>query len=117
MSAQEIDDYLAGIDEPKRGTLSELRVRILEVLPDADQCISYGMPAFRVDGKVVAGFSAFKNHLAYLPHSSRVFVELPDELADFTCTPGSLHFAIDEPLSRPLVRKLIAVRLRHLSEA
>ena len=76
MSAQEIDDYLATLDEPKRGTLESLRTAILEVVPDAEQCISYNMPAFRVDGKVVAGFDAFKNHLSYFPHSGSVLPEL-----------------------------------------
>lgn len=73
MAAKEIDDYLATVPEPKRATLEALRRSILAVIPDAEQCISYGMPAFRVDGKVLAGFAAFKNHLAYLPHSGRVF--------------------------------------------
>jgi uncharacterized protein YdhG (YjbR/CyaY superfamily) len=112
MSVTEIDEYLAALDEPKRGTLSRLRETILEILPDADQEISYGMPAFRVDGPVIAGFAAFRNHLAYLPHSGSVLGELQDELAGYTQTKGSLHFAIDVPLPKELVEKLIAVRMR-----
>ena len=112
MSAQEIDDYLAGVEEPKRSTLSQLRASILEILPDSEQCISYGMPAFRVDGKVIAGFAAFKNHLAYLPHSGSVLSRLPEELKGYESTSGSLHFAIDKPLPKPLVEKLIAEKLR-----
>lgn len=65
MTVDEVDAYLAGLGEPKRTTLGALRRSILAVLPDAEEGISYGMPAFRVDGKVVAGFAAFKNHLAY----------------------------------------------------
>ncbi len=60
MSAEEVDRYLSEIDEPKRATLQRLRQSILKVIPDAEQGISYGMPAFRVKGKVVAGFAAFK---------------------------------------------------------
>ena len=67
MSQREIDEYLAALDEPKRSTLEELRRTILEVIPEADQGMSYGMPAFKVGGKVVAGFAAFKNHLELLP--------------------------------------------------
>jgi uncharacterized protein YdhG (YjbR/CyaY superfamily) len=69
MSQQEIDDYLANLDEPKRTTLQQLRQTIQSIIPDAEQGISYGMPAFRLHGKVIAGFAAFKNHLSYLPHS------------------------------------------------
>jgi len=112
MSKKEIDDYLAGLDEPKRGTLSELRRTILEIIPQAEQCISYGVPAFKVDGKTVVGFAAFKDHLSYLPHSGHVFQELPDELADYPKSTGALRFPIDKPLPKALVKKLIAVRMR-----
>ena len=72
MAPQDIDSYLATVDEPRRTTLEELRRSILAVIPDAEQCISFGMPAFKVRGKTVAGFAAFKNHLSYLPHSGSV---------------------------------------------
>jgi uncharacterized protein YdhG (YjbR/CyaY superfamily) len=81
VSAAEVDAYLEGLDEPKRSTLLQLRRDILVVVPEAEQCISYTLPAFRVDGKVIAGFAAFKQHLSYLPHSGSVFPELADELA------------------------------------
>lgn len=116
MTAQEIDGYLAGLDEPKRGTLQALRETILEIVPDAEQGLSYGSPAFRLHGKVVAGFAAFKNHLSYLPHSGSVLPEIGDDLAAYRGTKSSLHFPIDRPLSRPLVEKLIAIRLRQISE-
>lgn len=114
MSKQDVDDYLAALPEQKRETLELLRERILEIVPEAEQCISYGMPAFRVGGKVVAGFAAFKDHLAYLPHSSKVFVELQKELSGFVFTPGSLHFPLDECLSFEIVDALIRVRREHL---
>jgi uncharacterized protein YdhG (YjbR/CyaY superfamily) len=114
MTAQEIDDYLAGVDEPKRSTLESLRRTILEILPTAEQCISYQMPAFRVDGKVIVGFAAFKNHIAYLPHSGSVLDAVGNELAGYTQTKGSLHLPVDVPPSKELVEKLIAVRLQQL---
>jgi uncharacterized protein YdhG (YjbR/CyaY superfamily) len=116
MSAQEIDAYLQRLGEPKRSTLQQLRQTILEIVPEAEQGISYGLPAFRVQGKVVAGFAAFKDHLSYLPHSGSVLPELGDEVAGYGGTKGSLHFPIDQPLPRPLVEKLIATRLRQISE-
>jgi uncharacterized protein YdhG (YjbR/CyaY superfamily) len=116
MSAHEIDTYLEGLDEPSRNTLQQLRETILEIVPDAEQCISYSLPAFRVHGKVVAGFAAFKNHLSYLPHSGSVLPELEDDIADYGRTKSSLHFPIDRPLPRPLVEKLIATRLRQITE-
>jgi uncharacterized protein YdhG (YjbR/CyaY superfamily) len=116
MTAQEIDTYLDGLDEPKRSTLQQLRETILEIVPDAEQCISYGLPAFRVHGRVVAGFAAFKNHLSYLPHSGSVLPELGADTAGYGGTKSSLHFPVDQPLSRPLVEKLIALRLQEISK-
>jgi len=70
------------------------------------------MPAFRLEGEVIAGFAAFKSHLSYLPHSGSVLSELRDDLAGYKSTPGSLHFPVDRPLPEALVKKLIAVRLK-----
>jgi len=112
MSKQEIDDYLASLEEPKRSTLTVLRLSILDVIPEAEQCISYGLPAFRVQGKVIAGFGAFRNHLSYLPHSGSVFPELGDELAEYKTSSGALQFPVDVPLSKALVERLVATRLR-----
>ena len=117
MSSDQIDSYLAGLDEPKRATLERLRTSIMAVVPDADQCISYGTPAFKVRGKAVAGFAAFKSHLSYLPHSGSVLAELGDELAGYETSKGSLRFAIDDPLPDGLVRALITARLRELGAA
>ncbi len=111
MALPTIDAYLAALDKPKRTTLEALRQTIHGIIPRAEECISYGMPAFRLDGKVIAGFAAFKNHLAYLPHSGSVLGQLSDDLAGYESTPGSLHFPIDKPLSKSLVKKLIAIRL------
>lgn len=107
-----IDDYLAGLDEPKRSTLEELRRTIARIIPDAEECISYGMPGFRVKGEVVAGFAAFKNNLSYLPHSGSVLAGMADQLGEYTRTPGSLHFPADRPLPSALVEQLITARLR-----
>ena len=98
MSAQEVDAYLRAVEEPKRSALQTLRRTILELLPGAEEVISYGVPAFRVQGKTVAGFAAFKNHLN-----------------GYTMTKSALHFPVGEPLPKELVRKLIAVRLEEAS--
>ena len=109
-----IDEYLATIDDTKRSTLEQLRRDIHATVPDAVECISYGAPAFRLRGKVVAGFAAFKTHLSYLPHSGSVLPQLSDELSAYGGTKSALHFPIDRPLPAALVRKLIAVRLKQI---
>lgn len=114
MSAREIDDYLAGLDATSREALGALRMTLLKLLPDAEQGISYGMPALKVAGKAVAGFAAFKKHLSYFPHSSTVFPALEGDLAGYETSKGALKFTADAPLPAALVRKLVKARLREL---
>jgi len=111
MSRQEVDAYLRELDEPKRGTLEALRRTILELLPEAQQVISYRVPAFRLDGTTVAGFAAFRNQLSYLPFSGSVLSRLTQELEGYTMTKSALHFPVDEPLPKTLVQALISARL------
>jgi uncharacterized protein YdhG (YjbR/CyaY superfamily) len=111
VAKDEIDEYLDSLDEPTRAALERLRATIVELVPDAEQCISYGMPAFKVEGNVVAGFAAFKHHLSYLPHSGSVISQLAEETEGYTKTKGSLHFAVDQPLPKQLVERLLDVRM------
>jgi uncharacterized protein YdhG (YjbR/CyaY superfamily) len=111
VSAEEVTAYLQRIEEPKQGTLAALRQTILEIVPDAEQVISYRVPAFRMNGKTIAGFAAFRNHLSYLPFSGSVLPQLADELKGYTMTKSALHFPVDAPLPPSLVKKLIDTRL------
>lgn len=111
VSKHEIDRYLGTLDEREKAALTQLREMIVAIVPDAEQCISYGMPAFKVDGKVVAGFAAFKHHLSYLPHSGSVIPQLVRETEGYTKTKGSLHFSVEKPLPQQLVEKLLNVRM------
>src|SRR5437660_1046765 len=117
MSQQEIDEYLAKLDEPKRATLQQLRETIRSIVPGAEEGMSYGIPAYRLQGKVVAGFAAFKNHLSYLPHSGSVFAEIPDEVRGYVTSKGALQFPIDRTLPEPLVKKLIAIRVKQVRQS
>jgi uncharacterized protein YdhG (YjbR/CyaY superfamily) len=110
VSAEEVDEYLRSLEQPKRSTLQSLRRTILEIVPEADEVISYRVPTFRVGGKTIAGFAAFKDHLSYLPFSGSVLAPLADELEGYTMTKSSLHFTVDRPLPKALVKKLIAAR-------
>ncbi len=111
MPKQEIGQYLGALDDPKRATLTQLRDTIVAILPEAERCISYGMPAFKLEGKTIAGFAAFKNHLSYLPHSGSVIRRLAEDTEGYTKTEGSLHFAVNEPLPKELVKKLLDTRM------
>jgi uncharacterized protein YdhG (YjbR/CyaY superfamily) len=111
VSKKEIDQYLGTLDGHKRATLAQLRDTIVAIVPDAEQCISYGMPAFKLQGKTIAGFAAFKSHLSYVPHSGSVIPKLSKETEGYTKTKGSLHFPVDRPLPKKLVKQLLDARM------
>lgn len=111
MASEEIDDYLRGLDEPHRSALAELRALIASIVPEAEEGLSYAAPAFRIGGKAVAGFSAAKKHLSYLPHSGEVLGTMSaEELEGFAATKGALKIPLGSMPSEELVRSLISKR-------
>lgn len=106
-----IDDYLAAVDPDKRAALQKLRRTIRTIVPDALECISYGMPAFRVEGRVVAGFAATKSGCSYFPFSGRTLQTKAAELGRYERTKSSLHFDPAKGLPTTLVRKLLRARI------
>src|SRR5450631_4281483 len=101
-----IDDYLATITGDKRIALEALRKTIRSLVPRAEECISYGMPAFRLDGAVVAGFAATAKGCSYYPFSGSTFGTLAAELRRYEQTKSALHFTPEAPLPVALVKKL-----------
>jgi uncharacterized protein YdhG (YjbR/CyaY superfamily) len=115
--AKTIDGYLSTLSPERRAPLEKLRRTILAIVPKAEQCISYGIPAFRLNEKVVAGFAATKKGYSYFPFSGNTLATLADELADFEQTKSALHFDAKRPLGTPLVKKLIQARRAEIAEA
>ena len=109
-----VDEYLAGAPEPQRSTLVALRQTLREILPEATETLSYGVPAIKVDGKAVAGYAYFKNHCSYFPHSGSVLAGLADDLQGYQWSKGTLKFPVDQPLPGTLVNRLVAARLAEL---
>ena len=89
----------------------EMRKRILEIVPDAQEVVSYGMPAFKVDETIVAGLLANKKHVGYYPFSGSILKLFPKELEKFSQTKAALHVPVDKPLSKTLLQKLIKARI------
>ena len=116
MSAQDIDDYLATVSEPQRSTLNELRGVLRELLPGAEECIAYQVPCFKVNGKGVAGFAAYKKHNSYFPFSGGVFKRIPEEVAEYTTTSGAMHFSMDAIPPRKLIELLVSERQDEIAE-
>ena len=104
-----IDEYLAKVTPGRRALLQRLRKAIHAAVPEVEECISYRIPAFRYDGRMVAGFSATTNGCSYYPFSGATLKTLAGDIAGYSQTKSALHF--DEPLPTSLVRKLLEARI------
>jgi uncharacterized protein YdhG (YjbR/CyaY superfamily) len=117
MRTNAVDAYLAETPQPHRKTLTALRKAIRRLLPKAEETLSYGVPTFKVDGKGVVGFAAFKTHCTYFPMSGSVVATLKKDLAAYTVSKGGVRFAADRVLPPGLLKKLVHARLEELSSA
>jgi uncharacterized protein YdhG (YjbR/CyaY superfamily) len=104
-----IDEYLAALSEDKRAALERLRRAIRAAAPRAEECISYQLPAFRLDGKMLVWFGAAANHCAFYPGA--VVEAHKDELKDFDTRKGTVRFQPDDPIPAAVVRKLVKARI------
>jgi uncharacterized protein YdhG (YjbR/CyaY superfamily) len=106
-----IDEYLAGVDADHRDALQKLRETIHTVAPTAEECISYGIPAFRLNGRSLVFFGAWANHCAFYPGSSNRLKKFRNELRNFQTSKGTLRFSPDQPMPAALVKKLLKARI------
>ena len=106
-----IDEYLTAVSDDQRAALEKLRKTIRAAVPRAEECINYGVAAFRLEGKVLVGFGASAKHCAFYPMSGSTVAAHQDELKNYKTTKGSIHFQPDKPLPATLVRKLIKARI------
>jgi len=114
--AKTIDDYLAGVRADQRTALEKLRKIIRAAVPKAEECITYGIAAFRLDGKPLVGFGASAKHCSFYPMSSATVKVLQEELRAYDTSKGTIRFPAEKPLPAPLVRKLIKARIAESKE-
>jgi len=106
-----IDAYLAGVKADQRAALEKLRQAIHAVAPRAEECISYGIPAFRLNGRALVFFGAWANHCSFYPANSAMLKKLRDDLKGFQTSKGTIRFSPDKPLPESLVKKLVKARV------
>ena len=116
MSKAEVDHYLKGLPEAAVFSLQALRRQVLALVPEGEESISYAMPCVKLQGKAVAGYAAFKNHIGYFPHSGNIVPQLAKELDGRKQTTGGFQFGLGEVLQDDLVAKLVTLRVKELGE-
>jgi len=107
----DIDAYLASVPAEARVALQNLRAAIHAAAPGAEEGFSYGVPGFRIDGRPLVCFAAFKNHCGFYPMSPAVLRAHAAELAKYETSAGTIRFAPDTPLPAALVKKIVKARM------
>ena len=113
----ELDDYLATLDEADRSVLTGIRKRAQELVPDADQGMSYGMAALRHRGRPLVGLVATRNHLSMFPFSPAVVSAVADDLEGYSLSKGTIRFSVEKALPANIVDRVILLRRAEIDAA
>ena len=111
----EMDDYLADVAEPDRAALERIRRVVKELVPQAEEGKSYGMPALRYNKRPLVGFVAAKKHLSLFPFSPAVIDALTDRLDGFELSKGTIRFTAEHQLPDDVLRDVVMLRLDEIS--
>jgi uncharacterized protein YdhG (YjbR/CyaY superfamily) len=106
-----VDDYLAALPEAPRAALEKLREQIKAAAPEVTETISYQMPAYKLHGRFLVSFAAFKNHCSLFPASDKMLEEFGEELKPYFSGKGTIRFTTDKPLPPALVKKIMKSRI------
>ena len=110
------DEYLANVGTDQRAALEKLRKAVRAAAPEAEECISYGLAAFKLKGRALVAFGAWANHCALYPMSSRTAAMFAEQLKGYEISKGTIRFSVDRPLPVALVKKLIKARIAENAE-
>lgn len=112
----DVDDYLSRVPQSQRRALEQLRRTIKSVVPDAVEVISYQMPTFKLNGRMLVSYAAFAEHCSFFPGAGPTAVH-QEELKSFATSKGTVRFTPEKPLSASLVKKMVKTRIRLNEEA
>lgn len=110
-----VDEYMSTLPDDRRAVMEELRTTIGAAAPDAIEAISYNMPAFRLDGRFLVSYEAFKRHYSLFPWSDAMAAELGAALEPYAVGKGTIRFPNDQPIPLDLVARVVEFRLREVA--
>ena len=107
----DVDSYLAEVSPEARATLEKLRKTIKAMVPGAVEVISYQIPTFKLDGRGLVSYAAFKDHCSFFPGAAPIKAH-EDDLKSYVTSKGTIRFPTDKPLPATLVKKLVKTRIK-----
>jgi uncharacterized protein YdhG (YjbR/CyaY superfamily) len=109
MKFKTMDEYLSDVPARARVMMEEIRMAVQEVVPGAEEVISYNMPAFRFHG-VLLYFAAHSGHIGFYPGNASLIARFKNELAEFETSKGTIRFSLEKPLPVSLIKRIAAIR-------
>ena len=113
---QDVDEYMAQLPQDRRAVMERLRSTIRSAAPDATEVISYNMPAFRLGGRFLVSYEAFKRHYSLFPWSDAMVEELGEAMKPYAVGKGTIRFPAHEPIPLELVTRIVEIRNREVGE-
>ncbi|GGI44566.1 hypothetical protein GCM10010932_05250 [Agromyces flavus] len=113
----EMTDYIAGLDEPDRSAMAEVQRAALDLVPEAVEGVSYGMPALRYRDRPLLSVMQAKGHIGLYPFSPAVVDAVSGELGGYSFSKGTIRFTADHPLPDGLVDRIVALRRDEIDAA
>jgi uncharacterized protein YdhG (YjbR/CyaY superfamily) len=113
-ATEQIDAMLAEASPDQREVLQALRETIAAAAPEAEETISYSMPAFRYHGRALVSYSAFKDHCSLFPMSAELIERHPDKVGGFATAKGTLQFTPSHPIPAEVVTWLVRERMAQI---
>ena len=113
---QDVDEYMAQLPDDRRAVMEQLRSTIRSAAPDATEVISYNMPAFRLGGRFLVSYEAFKHHYSLFPWNEEMLDELGDEMKPYAVGKGTIRFPADQPIPLDLVTRIVAFKVREVAQ-
>lgn len=110
-----VDEYMAQLPEDRRVVMEQLRGTIRSAAPEATEAVAYNMPAFRLGGRFLVSYEAFKHHYSLFPWSDAMLAELGEALKSHAVGKGTIRFAADRPIPPGLVARIVHIRIREVS--
>lgn len=111
--AKTVDEYLGALDPARRAELERIRTLVRDLVPDAEETMSYGMPTLKYKNRALVYFTSSKKHMSFYP-SSWAIEALRDQLENYTTTEHAIQFTLDKPLPSDLVRELVRAHVREI---
>lgn len=113
---RDVDEYMAQLPDDRRAVMEQLRSTIRSAAPDATEAISYNMPAFRLGGRFLVSYEAFKRHYSLFPWSDGMVEEIGEQMKPYAVGKGTIRFPADEPIPVELVTRIVEYRNREVAQ-